>query len=301
LAVVGFATMDVYRAWEIVISENPCDNFFINAEFKFYLEAQNILPGTIEILKKRFPEALLIIVFQASVIFLGGQVRAMFNEKGELATSINDLASFAMAICMGCLAVIWIMLELGFLTTICKEGTAQQQPIRLVIEGKYFFWRSVRFRLVLSVALVLIAQMIMVTGNVAFFRLEDLGEIPKLFETACIILALLFLARQFLLTQAIMIVEDCNVIPAVIISLRFKLSLIKMLIVAFIAAKAFELLTPMAFKEEGTLGFEVNIFSMIYSFAVSAFMFIITVAALRLVVMEKQSQPQSNTEVSESE
>lgn len=255
------------------------------------------MPGVIEILKKRFPEALLIVVLQASMIFLGGQMRAMINEKLEVVTSVSNLAVFSMTLCMGFLMVIWIMMELGFLSTMYKEGATQQPPARLIIEGKYFFWRNLRFQLIVSIAVIMVAQLVLVIGNVFYFRSEDAANIPELFEHFCMMAANFILVRQLLLTQAIMVIEDCNVIPAVMISLRFRLSRIKVLAIALILTSAFATIAPMAFMKEGTLGFEVNAISIIYSFTVSAFMFIITVAAFRFVAMAKKIQMQSDTEI----
>jgi hypothetical protein len=100
------------------------------------------LLDAIEILKKRWPEAALIIILQAGLMVLLEEIagQAAVAQQAQ-STSPPPHMGFIWGMGTALFAVIWQMLYLGFLATACTEGAAPKQPGELVGVGRLFFWR----------------------------------------------------------------------------------------------------------------------------------------------------------------
>ena len=239
---------------------------------------------------------MLIIVIQAGVLFLGGQVGGWIDESGKIDVTVNEFAIFATTTGLTLLGVMWLMLELGFMATAYREGCVEQQPTRLIIEGRIFFWRVFRFQIMLVLAQILLSQTILNIVGPMVFGVEKMTEIPKYFPKICMLAADLALVKFLILAQAIIIIDNCNVMQAIKRSWQHGMFGFRWLIIAFMAGNVFAALIPTALGKEGSIGMGVSVFSGIYSLAVGAFMFIITLAALGYVASTRERSVEVDTE-----
>ncbi len=130
-------------------------------------------------------------------------------------------------------AVIWQMLYLGFLATACTEGTAPKQPGELVGAGRLFFWRMMRFQIVLGIAYVGISLMVLAIVQSAALGQKDASSIPAWVAHLCSFAALVVLVKPILLTPAIMIVRDRMVLEAFKLLKEYRLAEAKPVVRAF--------------------------------------------------------------------
>jgi hypothetical protein len=174
------------------------------------------LAGVIRILRKRWPEAALVILLQAGLMVLLEEIAGR--------TSVAQQApSAALPVHMGFIggmgtalfAIIWQMLYLGFLATAYSEGAAPKQPGELVSVGRLFFWRMLRFQVILGVIYIGISFVILVIVQSVVLGTEDVSNIPDWVAHLCSFAALAVLAKPMLFIPAVMIVRDRMVLEAV--------------------------------------------------------------------------------------
>lgn len=213
-------------------------------------------------------------------MFLVKQIGSMLNEKGELVKDIGEGARFLLVAGTMMLAVIWKMLEAGFLSTSIRGGCGQQQPGRLVIEGKRFFWRMVRFNFIIFSACMIIFQLYIVM----LYGMNNPENIPELILRLGIIISLIFLTRPLLLVPAIMLVKDCMVFDAFSLIRNYRLYEGKGLVAVYWFGVVCSTLLPLLTDRIGT-GVGGDVFLVIYSFAAACFMFIVSLAAVRFVAV----------------
>ena len=187
------------------------------------------------IIKSRWAEVLLVVVLQVGGIMLMNQIVGDNPGSAESAEQLNNMQGgklFFLTFSITAFMVIWQMLYLGFLATCYKFKDEPQPPARLIIIGRYFFWRMVRFQLMLIVAYMLIAQVFWGIGN-TFFK-DVLGA--NLTNVASM-LALFILVKPVVLTPAIMIVKNCMVLDSLRLLKSYRLmaarDLVKLIVVCF--------------------------------------------------------------------
>ncbi len=246
------------------------------------------MPGIIDILKKRWPEALLIIVVQAGVLFLGEQVRGWIDESWKLDTSVNENVVFATTAGLMFLIVMRLMLELGFMATAYREGSAEQQPTKLIIEGRYYFWRIFHCMILQDVAKFLTLQILIAIGANMFYGDITLDKLPDYYFIICAIVMSLIMAKFILLPQAIIVVDNCNAIDAFKQALQYRLADFKKLLMSFVAVSVFTFIGHTLLAEQDTIGIDASFVSALYFLAVSALMFIIRLTALGYVASTRE-------------
>jgi len=172
------------------------------------------LPKVLEILKKRWPEAILVVTLMAGVIVLSQQVIRVSEQSakpggGELPFG----AAFMLGMGSMALIVIWQMLYLGLLASAYTNGCQRQEPIDLVKIGKYYFWRIIRFQIVLGILYISVSVVITVILH-AVISGSQVKTVSALTSNLASFLTLICLVKPTLLTPAVIIVSDCNVRPA---------------------------------------------------------------------------------------
>ena len=105
------------------------------------------LPNAYEIIKKRWPEVVLIVFLQAGLMMLMEQIYAAAEQNiaGNGAGQTSQVIEFFMGFGTIAIAIVATMLYLGFLKTACTEGTAPREPGVLLRIGRHYFWRIMRF------------------------------------------------------------------------------------------------------------------------------------------------------------
>jgi len=189
--------------------------------------------GAIEILKKRWPEAALVIVLQAGLIVLleqiSSQAQSLEYEPGTLPAHTGVILGVGTAL----FAIVWQMLYLGFLATACTTRHAPREPIELVKVGRYFFWRMLRFQIILGIVYIGISFVFLAIVQSMVFGQKDVLSIPVWIAHLCSFAALAVLVKPMLLVPAVMIVRDRMVLEAFGMLREYKLSQAKGLLRAF--------------------------------------------------------------------
>ena len=193
------------------------------------------MSGIFSIIKNRWSEVVLVVVLQAGIMVLWHQIFGA--EPGSVASAerLNGMSSgklFGLTFGITAVIVIWQMLYFGFLASSYADKDAPQQPRRLLIIGRYFFWRIVRFQILLLTAQFLIAQVLWGIGN-SFFK-DVLGDNVT---TVASMAAFLILIKPLVLCPAIMIVKNCMVLDSLrwlkSYCLRDSGQLLKLIVVCF--------------------------------------------------------------------
>jgi len=170
----------------------------------------------IEIIKKRFPEVVLIVGFQVGLLFLTDQItntmlppqgQAGADHTGNLPVGANFVLGMGIAICF----IVWQMLQLGFLRTAFTDGTAQQEPKTLVVVGKGFFWRMFRFQIVFGIVYLAITSVIFSLIASAMYKDVPIADLPDWIAPLISSISMIILIKPILFCPAIMIVSDCMV------------------------------------------------------------------------------------------
>jgi hypothetical protein len=174
------------------------------------------LAAVVGILKARWPEATLVILLQAGLMVLLEEIagRTALSQQAQSAALPGHM-EFIVGMGTAFFAIVWQMLYLGFLATACTEGESPKQPAQLVSVGRLFFWRMLRFQIILGVIYMGISVVILVIVQSVVLGAEELSGIPDWVAHLCSFAALVVLAKPMLFIPAVMIVRDRMVLEAV--------------------------------------------------------------------------------------
>ena len=238
----------------------------------------------IEILKKRWPEAALIIILQAGLMVLLEEIagQAAVAQQAQ-STSPPPHMGFIWGMGTALFAVIWQMLYLGFLATACTEGTVPKQPGELVGVGRLFFWRMMRFQIVLGIAYAGISLMVLAIVQSVSLGQKDASSIPSWIAHLCSFAALAVLVKPMLLTPAVMIVRDRMVLEAFRLLKEYRLAEAKPVVWAFFVcfATVYLLSSLLSLIETGSVFYYVLV--GIYAVVSSALIVAVTLGAVLFV------------------
>ena len=97
------------------------------------------MPDAFEIIKKRWPEVVLIVFLQAGMMMLMEQVYAAAEQGvvGSRAGQPSQAIDFFLGFGTIAITIVAQMLYLGFLKTACTEGTAPREPGAILRIGRY--------------------------------------------------------------------------------------------------------------------------------------------------------------------
>jgi hypothetical protein len=176
-----------------------------------------------------------VVVLHAGIMVLMYQIVGDDPGSDASVERLNSMSSgkiFGLTFGITAIMVIWQMLYLGFLATTYSDKDQPQQPAKLLIVGRYFFWRMIRLQIILLFAYFLVAQIVWGIG-VALFK-DVLGD--NIIPIASAI-GLLVLIKPLVLCPAIMIVKNCMVGDSLkwlkSYSLKESPQLIKLIVVCF--------------------------------------------------------------------
>ncbi len=193
----------------------------------------------IQIIKKRFPEVALIVGLHAGLMLLARQIMAaaMLAAGGSEDQVVGQLPAgmefvYGMGLVIVC--IVWQILQLGFLRTAFTDGANQQEPKTLLITGRAFFWRMLRFQIIF----LLVYQLIIAlgTGVIAstMYKGVAIESLPVWIGPACAMAGMAVLAKPMLLCPALMIAKDCMVTKSFVRMKGFRLSMHLKMIKTFV-------------------------------------------------------------------
>ena len=195
-------------------------------------------------------------------------------------------------------AIIWQMLYLGFLATACTEGVSPKQPAQLVSIGRLFFWRMLRFQVILGVIYIGISFIILVIVQSVVLGTEEVSGIPDWVAHLCSFAALAVLAKPMLFIPAVMIVRDRMVLEAVGLLKEYRFLEAKDLVRAFFVcfATVYLLSSLLGLIETGSVFYYALV--GIYAVVSSALIVSVTLGAVLFVGSKTKlaTEPAENRE-----
>jgi len=168
-----------------------------------------------DIVKARWPEAVLIVVLQAALMLLAEQLLSISQiEQGVKPPQLSFWAGFLLGMGSILYVVLWQMIYLGFLKTAAAEGRQAQVPTELVRSGRPYFWRIVFFQVLLGFVVFFINGILVGIGGAIFWKGRPLSQIPEWFGQLCGLAALLIVLKPMLLVPARVLVYDESALEA---------------------------------------------------------------------------------------
>ncbi len=235
------------------------------------------------ILKARWPEAVLIV---------GGQVMLRLMAEIFHLSDPEQAAEAGIApllVMMG-VGLVWLTMFFGFLRSVFSEPEQTNMPTELLAKGKPFFWRALGFSIIAPLAIVLLAQVLLV---VLAGILPDVSvvEPPIWVAGAASAAAALVLMKYLVLAPAVMVVKDAPLLRTLVMPRQYQLRDAKIIIYLYLAVGALQGI-KVGLGIEAT-GVDSNLAWVGFFSAVVQFLILpIMVAAVRFTgSFETQEQP----------
>ena len=203
----------------------------------------------IKLFRKRWPEMLLVTAFRAFGIYLieliAGSVKPVENGMSpEIASDLPERTIFMYAIGGIAFLVFWLTLYLGFLATVSTDSFKSQEPVTLLKTGRGFFWRVVRFEILLGLYTMFIYMISLSIIRLLLLKGIEMGREPQWVHLTCQAVALVVLVK-LRLVPAIMIIYDQMVLPSLRTLRQFEILKAKPLLVFIGVAAALNVSIPL--------------------------------------------------------
>jgi hypothetical protein len=213
-----------------------------------------MIQKTIDILKARWPEVVMVVVLQAAMMLLLEEVVSISENAGSQAALMPSWASFLLVMGIVLCAVLWQMLYLGFLKTAAVFGSQPQQPVQLLRFGRPYFWRIFFFQILIGAVLMFLNIAIVAFLGHLVWQGRELNQLPQWFAQIGALIGILIILKPMLLVPARMIVYDDTTFQAIFQMRYYSLKGIDRIFkVTFTGFGMIVLSTlPMAFFEQGS-------------------------------------------------
>ena len=176
------------------------------------------MPDAYEIIKKRWPEVVLIVFLQAGMMLVVEQVSSTAEQDvaagrvGQPSQAVDFFLGFGTI----AIAIVAQMLYLGFLKTACTEGTVPREPGILLRIGRHYFWRILRFQLIIFVVYIGLVGLILSLLGPFFTEATKPEDFPKWLLGVSSLLALIVLIKPLTLSPALMVGCDMMAVKSIV-------------------------------------------------------------------------------------
>jgi hypothetical protein len=213
----------------------------------------------IKLLKKRWPEVMLIVILQAAMMLLAEEVVTLSETTGSQTPALPFWAGFLLGMGMILCAVLWQMLYLGFLKTAAVFGTQPQQPMHLLQSGRPYFWRIFFFQVLLGFVLMVLNAVIVTVFSSLVFQNREFAQVPGWFTQICALIGILVVLKPMLLVPARIIVYDNSTVQAIFQMHFYQLKRIDQIFKVTFAGFAITLISvlPVALFEQTGFGYYI--------------------------------------------
>ena len=183
------------------------------------------MPDAFEIIKKRWPEVVLIVFLQAGVMMLMEQVSAAVEQDAAGSRAGQPSQAIEFFLGLGTIAIIIVaqMLYLGFLKTACTEGTVPREPGVILRIGRYYFWRILRFHLLALVVYLGLVGLILSLFAPFFPEATKPEDFPKWLLGISSLLPLIVLIKPLTLSPALMVGCDMMAVKSIVSIRRYRI------------------------------------------------------------------------------
>ncbi len=188
------------------------------------------------VFRARWAEVLMVVVLNAAmrvwIQYFSWEI--LLGEKSAL-NRLSETTGFFLG--MGTMAYVIVtqMLLLGFLASVVHERTRRQEPTMLLLAGRYFFWRWIRF-VILSEAILIAGMVICLTWlNAAILHVESFQDGPWWSKFLAYFIPAVILTKLMVMIPAEMIVRNRMVMNALRSIRDYSLWRIKPLVLFYVA------------------------------------------------------------------
>ena len=180
----------------------------------------------IEVIRTRWSEVLMIVVLQAGLYAL---IQRIGPRLGATVTPGREFVLFVVSVAM---LVIVEMVSFGFMATVPRHGRTRCEPLLLLRIGRYFFWRLIRFQLLMLIFMLAVLSLVLsLLGYL--LKVTDLNQFPLWAASLGYALTLLVLSKPLVLIPAVMIVCDRMVLEALAYLRRYPVARLKPALIPF--------------------------------------------------------------------
>jgi hypothetical protein len=188
-----------------------------------------------QILLNRWAEVTMIVVLYAGMMAWGQYlIWEIYRGEQSALKRLSDAAGFFLGMGTMAYGIVTQMLMLGFLASVVHEGTRRQEPTTLLLAGRYFFWRWIRFLFVseslLFAGMVISFQLI----NSTILHMRSYQDIALWVKFIIYIVPAVILSKLILVVPAEMIVRNRMVFESIRSIREYSLWWIKALIFVYI-------------------------------------------------------------------
>lgn len=141
---------------------------------------EHVLRRMYQILINRWAEVTMIVVLNAGMmVWLQYLAWEMSRQERSTLEKLSDLSGFFLGMGTMALGIVTQMLMLGFLASVVHEGTRRQEPMTLLLAGRYFFWRWIRFLILEAALLIGGAEICFQILNATVLHAQSLQNVPQ--------------------------------------------------------------------------------------------------------------------------
>jgi hypothetical protein len=169
-----------------------------------------------QILINRWAEVTMVVVLNAGMmVWLQYLAWEMGRQERSTLEKLSNAAGFFLGMGTMALGIVTQMLMLGFLASVVHEGPRRQEPTTLLLAGRYFFWRWIRF-LILNQAILFGGMVICYEVlNTAVLHVKLLTDMPYWAHVVSWMVPVVLLTKLALVVPAEMIVRNRMVFASI--------------------------------------------------------------------------------------
>jgi hypothetical protein len=186
------------------------------------------------------------------------------------------------------IAIVAQMLYLGFLKTACTEGSAPREPGVMLRIGRHYFWRIMRFQLIIFIVYIGLIGLILSLFASFFPEAAKPEDFPKWVRGISSLLPLIVLIKPLILSPALMVGCDMMAVKSIVSIRRHRIfgerKVLALYVLGFIIISAISTAFDM-FETEGALRyFKVGFCGVVVGTALLA----VHLEALRMVTFGQE-------------
>jgi hypothetical protein len=168
------------------------------------------------IVRGRWAEVMMIVVLNAGMmVWLQYLAWEMGRQERSTLEKLSNAAGFFLGMGTMALGIVTQMLLLGFLASVVHEGTRRQEPTTLLLAGRYFFWRWIRFLILEAALLIGGVEICFQILNATVLHVQSLKDVPEWANIVIGAVPVILVAKLALVVPAEMIVRNRMVFASI--------------------------------------------------------------------------------------
>ncbi len=157
----------------------------------------------------RWAEVTMIVVLNAGMmVWLQYLAWEMSRQERSTLEKLSNAAGFFLGMGTMALGIVTQMLLLGFLASVVHEGMRRQEPTTLLLAGRYFFWRWIRFLFLEAALLIGGAEICFQILNATVLHVQALKDVPEWANLVIGAVPVVLVTKLALVVPAEMIVRN---------------------------------------------------------------------------------------------